>query len=103
MYEHWYDYVKPKNGKKAKLCYIDTDSFIIHLKVKDIYADFAGDVKKRKIRKIQKIRLMKDELGERIMEEFAVLRRKTYSHLINNDCAVKKAKGTDQQVFPWCK
>ena len=23
MYEVWYDYVKPKYGEKAKLCYMD--------------------------------------------------------------------------------
>ena len=28
MYEFWYDYVKPKYGKKAKLCYMDTDIII---------------------------------------------------------------------------
>ena len=27
MYELWYDYVKPKSGGNAKLCYMDTDSF----------------------------------------------------------------------------
>ena len=29
MYEFWYDYIKPKYGKKktTKLCYMDTDSF----------------------------------------------------------------------------
>ena len=28
MYEFWYDYVKPRYGKKkAKLCHMDTDSF----------------------------------------------------------------------------
>ena len=32
-----YDYLKAKYGKKAKLCYIDTDSFIIHIKTKDFY------------------------------------------------------------------
>ena len=32
MYEFWYDYVKPKYGKKAKLCYMDTDSFIMLIK-----------------------------------------------------------------------
>ena len=36
MYEFWYDYVKPKYGKKAKLCYMDTDSFIVHVKTDDI-------------------------------------------------------------------
>ena len=28
MYKFLYDYVKPKYGQKAKLCYMDTDSFI---------------------------------------------------------------------------
>ena len=29
MYKFRYDYVKPKYGKNAKLCYMDTDSFIV--------------------------------------------------------------------------
>ena len=29
VYEFWYDYVKQKYQKKAKLCYMDTDSFIV--------------------------------------------------------------------------
>ena len=28
-YEFWYDYVKPEYGENAKLCYMDTDSFIV--------------------------------------------------------------------------
>ena len=32
MYEFWYGYIKPKYQDKAKLCYMDTDSFIIHIK-----------------------------------------------------------------------
>ena len=31
MYEFWYDYVKPKNQDNAKLCWMDTDSFIIDM------------------------------------------------------------------------
>ena len=38
--------------------------------------------------------LMKDELGGKLMTEFAALRRKTYSYLINDDDGNKKAKGT---------
>ena len=30
-YEIWYDYIKPKYKDKAKLCYMDTDSFAIHV------------------------------------------------------------------------
>ena len=36
MYEFWYNYVKPKYGENAKLCYMDTDSFIVHVKADDI-------------------------------------------------------------------
>ena len=32
MHEFWYDYLKPKYGKKAKLCCMDTDSFIVYIK-----------------------------------------------------------------------
>ena len=32
MYELWYNYVKPKYEEKAKLCYMDTDSFILYIK-----------------------------------------------------------------------
>ena len=31
MYEFWYDYLKSKYGDRVKLCYTDTDSFIIHI------------------------------------------------------------------------
>ena len=47
MYELWYDYIKPKYQNNAKLCYMDTDSLIIHIKTEDVYEDIANDVEKR--------------------------------------------------------
>ena len=44
MYEFWYDYIKPKYQQNAKLCYMDTDSFLIHIKTEDVYKDIANDV-----------------------------------------------------------
>ena len=46
MYEFWSDYIKPKYGKNAKLCYMDTDSFIVDVKTDDIYKGIA-DVETR--------------------------------------------------------
>ena len=43
MYEFLYDYVKSKYGENGKLCYMDTDSFSVHIKVDDIYIDIAED------------------------------------------------------------
>ena len=35
MYKFWYDYIKPKYEDRAKLCYTDSDSFIIHIITED--------------------------------------------------------------------
>ena len=47
MYEFWQDHVKAKYGVKAKSCYMDTGSFIVHLKTDDIYEDIAENVEAR--------------------------------------------------------
>ena len=47
MYEFWYDYIKPKYRNNAKLCYMDTDNFIINIKTEDLYEDIASDVGER--------------------------------------------------------
>ena len=47
MYKFWYDYVKLKYGENAKLCYMDTDSFIVQVKTDDICKDIAEDVETR--------------------------------------------------------
>ena len=47
MSKFWYDYVKPNYGENSKLCYIDTDSFIGHVKTDDIDKYIAEDVETR--------------------------------------------------------
>ena len=44
MHEFWHDYVKPKYGEKAKLCYMDTDNFFAHIKTYYIYKGLTEDV-----------------------------------------------------------
>ena len=112
MYEFWYDYIKPKYQNNGKLCYMDTDSFIINIKTGDFYEDIANDVEKRfdasnyevnrplpKGKNKKVIGLMKDELEGKIMTEFAVLRPKTYSYLMDDGNSDKKAKETKKCVI----
>ena len=84
---------------------MDTDSFIIHIKTKDVYNDIADDVGIRfntssyaikiplptgKNKKV--IALMKDELGGNTMTEFVALRPKTYFYLTKVEIVIKKLK-----------
>ena len=47
MFKFWYDYIKPNYQDNAKLCYIDTNSFIIHIKSEEFYEDIVNDIEKR--------------------------------------------------------
>ena len=44
MYEFWYDYLKAKYQDKAKVWYMDNDSFVIRIKTEEFYEDIANDV-----------------------------------------------------------
>ena len=104
--------MKPKYGNDVKLCYIDTDSFIMNIKTEDFYKDIANDVEKRfdtsnyevnrtlPTGKNKKgIGLMKDELGGKIITEFVTLRPKTYSYSTDDGTEDKKAKGRKKCVI----
>ena len=98
MYEFQYDYIKPKYQRsctqdRAKICYMDTDSFVIYIKTEDFYEDIADGVKKwfdtsncgeddKRLLPIGEnkkvIGLFKDELRGKIMKEFVGLRAKTW-------------------------
>ena len=121
MYEFWYDYMKQKYSNDVKLCYMDTDSFVMHIKTNDFYKDIASDVENRfdtsnyevntsetstlarrplptgKNKKV--VGLMKDELNGKIIMEFVTLRPKTYSFLTDDGKEDKKAKRTKKCVI----
>ena len=46
MYKFWNDYIRRKYGDKVKLCYTDTDSFIIYIKAEDFFEEISNDVEK---------------------------------------------------------
>ena len=98
MYEFWYDYMKPKYNDNVRLCYMDTDSFIMNIKTNDFYKDISDDVDNR-FDTSYFIGLMKDELGGEIITEFIALKPKTYSYLTDNDEIDKKAKGTKKCII----
>ena len=104
--------MKPKYDNNVKLCYMDTDSFIINIKTNDFYEDSASDVGNRfhtsnyevnrplpmgKNKKF--IGLLKDELGGKIITEFVTLRPKKYSFLTHDGKEDNKAKGTKKCVI----
>ena len=104
----------PKHGDNAKLCYTDTDSFIIYIKTEDFFEDIFNDVKKwfdtsnynkndkrsLPIGVNKKVSgLFKDELEGKIITEFVALRPKTYSYLDDYDNKHKKSKGTKRCVL----
>ena len=109
MYEFWYDYLKPKYDSNIKLCYMDTDCFIFHVKTEYFYKDISDDVKDRFDTSVyssnlnrplptgmnKKVLVMfKYELSRRIMTELVALRTKIYSCLDYHGREEKKTKGT---------
>ena len=117
MYEFWYDYVKQAYQDKVKLCYMDTDSFILQIQTNDFFEDINDDVIKwfdtsnydkndnrpLEIAKNKKvIGKLTDELGGKVLTEFVALRAKTYAYLQLNEDKLekhKRAKGTKKCVI----
>ena len=104
--------MEPKYADNVKLCYMDTDSFIMHIKTEGFYKDIAGDIEKRfdtsnyegdrplpKGKNKKVIGLMKDELGGKLMIELVALRPKTDSYSMDDDSEAIKEKGTKKCVI----
>ena len=116
MYTFWYDIIKPMYKDKAKLCYMDEDSFAIHIQTDDVFKDFdnivyewfdTSEIDKNLNRPITTglnkkiIRKFKAELKGNILTEFIAIRPKVYGFkYIENDIIKekKKCKGTAKYV-----
>ena len=46
MHEFWYNYIKPRYKSKGKLCYMDTDSFVVNIFTEDFFEDISKDVER---------------------------------------------------------
>ena len=114
MCKFWYDYINPKYGHRAKLCYTDTESVFIYIKTKDVFEDISNNVERwfhtsnydkndkrpLPIGKNKKVPgFCKDELGGKIITEVVALRPKTYAYLMDDGSDHKKAKGTKKCVI----
>ena len=47
MCESWCDYLKPKYGEKAEVCYMDTDSSLFFIKIEGICVNITKDIETR--------------------------------------------------------
>ena len=107
MYEFWYDYIKPKYSDKARLCYMDTNSFVMNIKTEDFYKDISSDVERwfhtsnydkkdnrplpiGKNKKV--IGVFKDELCGKIVTEFCALTAKAYTYKLDDVQNIKKLR-----------
>ena len=46
MHGFWYEFIKPIYNNNVKLCYIDTDSFVIYVRTEEFYKDISLYVEK---------------------------------------------------------
>ena len=115
MYRFYYGYAKKKWEGLKVLC-TDTDSLIYEIETEDVFADTAGDVfdwfdtsgyskdhpaveigfpvgKNKNVPG-----MFKDECGGKMMKEFAALRSKCYSVLMDDEGNKKKCKGVKKNV-----
>ena len=90
-----HDFIKPKYQFNAKLCYMDTYSFILKLKMfvrtlqmmlkKDLIHQIMKSIDQFQQQKSKKvIELMKDKLGGKIMTEFVALRSNTQYYVMDD-------------------
>ena len=101
MYEFHYDYIKNKYGNNSRLLFTDTDSLMYEIKTGDVYKDFSNNKEmfgfsnystKSKYDNSNKLVVgkMKYETAGVAVEEFAGLKPKMYSCLVDGNTIKKQ-------------
>ena len=108
MYSFFYDTLKPRYGENVRLCYTDTDSFILQYATDDLYANmsdmmdqydtsnYPADHALHSVANKKVVGKFKVELGGRIMSEFVGLHPKMYAY--TGEESAKRAKGIKKSV-----
>ena len=109
--EFHYDYIKSKCSNNSRLLFTETDSLMYEIKTKDVYQDFSCNkemsdfsnylIKSKYHNDWNKLVIgtMNDETTTRVaIEEFAGLKSKMYSFLIDNNSEYKKAKEVNRNI-----
>lgn len=124
MYDYYYNFLKKEYGENVRMAYTDTDSFVLHLKTPDFYADMMKNIHRYdtsdypennrfgvELRNKKVPGVFKDELKSEIITTFVGLRSKMYSvrtgridekkkaQGVNKNVEIKKAKGVKKYVL----
>lgn len=110
MVNFLYNVMKKKYHDRVKVCYSDTDSFVMEIFCEDLYSDlielkpyfdFSNYPKSHFLfddSKKAQIGLMKDEFAGKIIRSFVGLRPKLYAIVTEDEYEEKKAKGVSKSV-----
>jgi len=109
MYNFYYNYLKKKFGNNVRLVYTDTDSFVLHIKTKDVYEDFFVDKewfdmsemhpKHPQFKKFydntnsKVLGKFKDEYSSLLITEFVAPRPKSYAMKVLSVESIKNEEG----------
>ena len=113
MYYFHYNYIKQKYGDKPKLLFTDTDSLMYEIQTEDFYKDISADIKHRFDtsdyppnhpsgipsgfnKKV--LGMFKDEVGDKVIDEFVGLRAKLYSYKMSVGEESQKCKRVKKSV-----
>ena len=114
LVKFFYGYLKRKYNNKLQLLYMDTDSFVFHVKCDDFYRDMKQNPKYFDFSNFKsnsnlysrnnkyKPGCWKDECGGQVIKSFCSLRPKMYSYIVeqeqDTDATKNKLKGVKRHV-----